>query len=88
VNNSGNLNPDWLFAALKYDHPALIERLAAIENRMTKVVKEKDQSKAPANFSETSDLYKEMFKEQLMALHPEAMGARKTDGQANLLEGG
>ena len=45
VNNSGNLNPDWLYAALKYDHPALMERLEAIEKYMLKVVKEKNGNK-------------------------------------------
>ena len=31
VNNQANLNPDWLYALLKFDHPALIERLTAID---------------------------------------------------------
>lgn len=42
VNNSGYLNPDWLYAALKYEHPALIERLEGIEKYMAKVVKDKN----------------------------------------------
>ena len=37
INNSGNLNPDSVYAMLKYDHPALIERLEAIEKHMEKV---------------------------------------------------
>lgn len=31
VKNQANLNPDWLYALLKFDHPALVERLAAID---------------------------------------------------------
>ena len=39
VNNQANLNPDWLYALLKFDHPALIERLQAMDNHIIKLVK-------------------------------------------------
>jgi len=31
VNNAANLNPDTLYAMLKFNHPALVERLHAID---------------------------------------------------------
>lgn len=74
INNSGNLNPDWLYAALKYDHPALVERLQGIENYMLKVTKDKNPDSNPTNFSETTELYNKSFKEELEKRHPEAMG--------------
>ena len=42
--NKANLNPDPLFAALKYSHPALIERITAMDNVMKKVCIEKGES--------------------------------------------
>lgn len=38
INNAANVNPDWLNAALKFTHPALIERLAAIDGFMAENV--------------------------------------------------
>ena len=38
VNNSANLNPDWLYSALKYDHPPLLERNAAIDKEICRIV--------------------------------------------------
>lgn len=49
VNNSANLNPDWLYALLKFSHPALVERLAAIEAYMRKFVAE-DGSQIPEDY--------------------------------------
>ena len=40
VNNQANLNPDWLYALLKFDHPALIERLNAMDKHIIKMVKD------------------------------------------------
>lgn len=37
LKNSGNMNPDWLFALLKYSHPALVERIAAIDEHIKKL---------------------------------------------------
>ena len=53
VNNAANLNPDWVYALLHYDHPALVERLAAIERYMAAVV-EKKTGKAPDSFADTA----------------------------------
>lgn len=41
INNQANLNPDWLYALLKFDHPALIERLQAMDKHITKLVTDK-----------------------------------------------
>lgn len=53
VNNAANLNPDWLYAVIHYDHPALVERLAAIEQHMTAVVQKKT-GKAPDSYADTA----------------------------------
>jgi hypothetical protein len=39
VNNQANLNPDWLYALFKFDHPALIERLNAIDEIIMNIAK-------------------------------------------------
>lgn len=38
IKNSANLNPDPLFSALKYSHPPLLERNAAIDKEIRKIV--------------------------------------------------
>lgn len=40
VNNQANLNPDWLYALFKFDHPAMVERLNAIDNTIIEIAKE------------------------------------------------
>lgn len=37
--NKSALNPDWLYATYNYSHPAIVSRLAAIDDRMKKVGK-------------------------------------------------
>lgn len=39
INNAANLNPDSLYAALKFTHPALVERLAGIDRFIEENVK-------------------------------------------------
>ena len=46
VNNSANLNPDWLYSALKYDHPPLLERNAAIDKEICKLMDIEDVNEA------------------------------------------
>jgi STE24 endopeptidase len=41
VNNQANLNPDWLYSFFKFDHPPMIERLNAIDKRITQIAEEK-----------------------------------------------
>lgn len=36
VENKGNMNPDWMYSAMHYSHPPLIERLQAIKTAMKK----------------------------------------------------
>lgn len=43
VNNQANLNPDSLYATLKFSHPALVERLAGIDSEICKLLKTKGQ---------------------------------------------
>ena len=40
INNAANLNPDSLYAALKFTHPALVERLAGIDRFIAQNLKE------------------------------------------------
>ena len=42
VNNQANLNPDWLYALFKFDHPALIERLGAIDKIIMDIAKKEN----------------------------------------------
>ena len=37
VNNASNLNPDKLYAMIKFNHPALVERLQAIDEHILKI---------------------------------------------------
>ena len=43
VNNQANLNPDWLFALFTFSHPAMVERLNAIDKRIIEIAKEVDK---------------------------------------------
>lgn len=36
IENKGNMNPDWLYSALHYQHPPLVQRLEAIDAAMRK----------------------------------------------------
>ena len=72
VNNSGCLNPDWLYETVHYTHPSLIERLAAIERRMSIMVKRKT-GQMPDTFEEVLEQYSEQVQESLARKHPEAM---------------
>jgi len=46
VKNQGNLNPDWLYAKLKFSHPNLVERVAAIETYASKLAGVTDKAEA------------------------------------------
>ena len=61
VNNQANLNPDWLYALLKFDHPALVERLQAIDNEIIKYVKSK--TGYSLSFDDAKANYQELFQE-------------------------
>jgi len=84
VNNAANLNPDWLYAFLHFDHPALVERLAAIEQHMRAVVKKKTGSEPPEDSAEAIALYGKEFQESLAKLHPEAMASITAAPSASL----
>lgn len=36
IENKGNMNPDWMYSAMNYSHPPLLERLNAIKSAMDK----------------------------------------------------
>ena len=71
VNNAANLNPDKLYAMLKFNHPALVERLHAIDLYILKVIMEikKGKSYTVDNFEELKDTYMEAFKESIIKRH-------------------
>lgn len=46
VENAASLCPDWLYSALKYDHPPLIERNAAIDTYVCKVMDKENLEEA------------------------------------------
>jgi hypothetical protein len=71
VNNAANLNPDKLYAMLKFNHPALVERLHAIDLYILKVTMEikKGKSYTVDNFEELKDAYMEAFKESIIKRH-------------------
>ena len=48
VQNSSNLNPDWMYAKIKFDHPGLVERLNDIDKFVMEYVK-KNSTKTPNN---------------------------------------
>ena len=62
INNSANLNPDWLFSALKYDHPPLIERNAAIDQEICKMM-------GNENVEEALAAYEKKFEDTLSKRH-------------------
>jgi len=62
VENASSLCPDKLYCALKYDHPALIERNAAIDAYVCKLVKNE-------NLEEAYVAYNEKFAETLEKRH-------------------
>lgn len=67
INNAANVNPDGLYAALKFTHPALVERLAAIDGCMAASVN-LDES---ASKEEIQNAYREAWKEKIVARHGE-----------------
>ena len=75
VNNSGCLNPDWLYETVHYTHPSLIERLKAIEKRMSRLVKRKT-GQVPGTVEEVLEQYSEQVREDLARKHPEAVPAQ------------
>ena len=67
INNAANVNPDPLYAALKFTHPALVERLAAIDSYMAENVNlNKDTEKV-----EIYQVYKEAWRDKIIARHGE-----------------
>jgi hypothetical protein len=71
VNNAANLNPDKLYAMLKFNHPALVERLNAIDLYILKVTIEikKGSSYSVDKFEELKDAYMEAFKDSIIKRH-------------------
>ena len=67
INNAANVNPDPLFAALKFTHPALVERLAAIDACMAENV----NLPKGTDSAEIHKAYKEAWKEKIVARHGE-----------------
>ena len=61
VNNSGNLNPDWLYAWMNFSHPALVERLAAIQKQMEVYATKQNGETEPKDLAETTKLYEKYF---------------------------
>lgn len=74
INNSANLNPDPLYAALKYTHPALVERLAGIERFMRESVNKyaadgKEQLGKDASQEEVFARYEELWRDKIVERH-------------------
>lgn len=65
VDNSGNLNPDPLYALYHYSHPALVERLQSIENNMALAA----GVKTDAPYDKIADAYQTKFKEKIIEAH-------------------
>lgn len=81
VNNQGNLNPDWLYAWFKFDHPAMVERLNAIDKCIMEIVKKND---TPCdNINDAYKAYEQLFAEKMIEKHGEAMALAD-----NIEEGG
>lgn len=66
VNNAANLCPDSLYAALKYTHPALVERLAGIERFMAESVGVKV---GELSQQELFERYQEAWKDKIKERH-------------------
>ena len=76
VENKANLCPDWLYSALKYSHPPLVERNAAIDAYVCKLMKIENHEAALA-------AYTTKFEDTLTLRHSHNLEAMKT-----LKEGG
>jgi hypothetical protein len=75
INNAANVNPDGLYAALKFTHPALVERLAAIDGFMAASVNlDKSASK-----DEIYEAYRQAWKDKIVARHGEGAFEKQGD---------
>jgi len=93
VNNAANLNPDPVYAMLKFTHPALVERLAAIDRQMLAYVNEhlsctchppaagesREQLDSSASVQTILDRYTELWRERISSRHGEEACARQGD---------
>lgn len=87
VNNAANLNPDPVYAMLKFTHPALVERLAAIDRQMLIYVNEhlsgagesREKLDASAPVQTILDRYTELWRERISSRHGEEACARQGD---------
>jgi len=94
VNNAANLNPDPVYAMLKFTHPALVERLAAIDRQMLAYVNEhlsgstghppaagesREKLDATASVQTIIDRYTELWRERISSRHGEEAYARQGD---------
>ena len=59
VNNQANLNPDWLYALFKFDHPALVERLNAIDKHIIAIAQETSNTDS---IEQALPIYEEKFR--------------------------
>jgi len=83
VENGGSLCPDWLYSALKYDHPPLIERNAAVDAYVCKLMEIE-------NLEQAQQAYEAKFAATLSSRHAinlESLSqTQKEGGQADLLQ--
>ena len=67
INNAANLNPDSLYAGLKFTHPALVERLAGIDRFMAQNVRASGNN----NPEDLHEAYKALWKDKIISRHGE-----------------
>ena len=67
VNNQANLNPDWLYALFNFDHPAMVERLNAIDKRIIEIAMEVD--KDATTIDKAMGVYKSKFQDSMSQRH-------------------
>jgi hypothetical protein len=83
VENGGSLCPDWLYSALKYDHPPLIERNAAVDAYVCKMMEIE-------NLEEAQQAYQDKFSATLSSRHAINLASlgetQKEGGQAENIQ--
>lgn len=72
VNNQANLNPDWIYSFFKFDHPPMIERLNAIDNKIKQMAEKKTGGKS-VSMTDAVEAYEEIFKESMEKKHGEQL---------------